>query len=141
MATGSEFLDRRLDTGTLPLAVGDVLVIVAFLYAGTLRHGTAGLPPTVSDLGYLGLVTLPFLLGWLLVAVPVGAYSPGAGESAKASVPLAVRSWIGAALVGLALRATPFLPGGVELSFALVMVFGGSIGLGLFRAVALRFVD
>ncbi|MFB6243713.1 MAG: DUF3054 domain-containing protein [Halobaculum sp.] len=141
MATASEFLDRRVDRGTLPLAVGDVLVILLFLYAGTLQHATTVFPPTTASLLHLAEVAVPFLLGWVLVAVPVGAYSPGAGESAKASVPLAVRSWVGAAVIGLALRATPFLTGGVELTFAGVILVVGAVSLGLFRAVALRVAD
>jgi hypothetical protein len=141
MATASEFLDRRVDRGTLPLAVGDVLVIVLFLYAGTLRHGTASLPPAgAGELAHLAEVVAPFLIGWVVVSIPIGAYSPGAGESAKASVPLVVRSWIGAAVIGLALRATPFLAGGVQLSFAAVMLVGGALLLGAFRALALRFL-
>jgi hypothetical protein len=142
MATASEFLDRRVDRGTLPLAAGDVLVIALFLYAGTLQHGTVSLPPAgTAEIVHLAEVVLPFLLGWVLVSIPVGAYSPGAGESAKASVPLAVRSWIGAALVGLGLRATPFLAGGVQLTFAAVMLFGGALALGVFRALALRLLN
>ena len=136
MAAASEFLDRRVDSGTLPLAVGDVLVILAFLYAGSLRHQTVGVPPTADGLIHLGGVVAPFLLGWVLVAVPIGAYSAGAGESAKASVPLAIRSWIGAAVIGLGLRATPFFPGGVELTFAGVILLVGAVSLGLFRYVA-----
>lgn len=138
MATASEFLDRRVDRGTLPLAAGDVFVILAFLYAGTLRHETVGFPPTADGLVHFAGVAAPFLIGWVLVAVPVGAYSPGAGESAKASVPLVVRSWIGAAVVGLLLRATPLFSGGVEPTFAVVMLVTGAISLGLFRAIALR---
>jgi len=138
MAAASEFLDRRVDRGTLPLAAGDVLVIVAFLYAGTLRHQTVGLPPTADGLVHLGGVAAPFLLGWVFVAVPIGAYSAGAGESAKASVPLAIRSWVGTAVIGLGLRATPFFPGGIELAFVAVVFVIGGVSLGLFRYVAGR---
>jgi hypothetical protein len=142
MATASEFLQRRVDGGTLPLAVGDVLVIVLFLYAGSLRHETVGVPPTADGLVHLIVISLPFLFGWFLVGLPLGAYSPGAGESAKASVPLAVRSWVGGSIVGLALRAIPVesvFPGGVAPAFAAVMILGGAVAVGVFRAVALRF--
>lgn len=138
MATASEFLERRVDPGTLPLAVGDVFVIVAFLYAGTLRHNTVGLPPTADGLVHFGGVVAPFLIGWLLVSVPIGAYSAGAGESAKASVPLAIRSWVGAGVIGLSLRATPVFDGGVQLTFAAVVFGVGIVSLGLFRYVAGR---
>lgn len=139
MASG--FLDRRVDRETLPLAVGDVFVIVAFLYAGMVGHETAGFPPTVADVGPVALVVAPFLIGWLIAALPIGAYSPGAGESAKAAIPLAVRSWIGAAIIGLFLRATPAFPGGVALTFAAVVLVGGAVALGVFRWVVFRVFD
>ena len=137
MASG--FLDRRVDRETLPLAVGDVFVIVAFLYA--VGHETAGVPPTVSDVGPVASVVAPFLVGWLIAALPIGAYSPGAGESAKAAIPLAVRSWIGAAIIGLFLRATPAFPGDVALTFAAVVLVGGAVALGVFRWGVFRVFD
>jgi len=138
--TGSDsFLASRVDAAALPLSVGDLLVIVAFIYAGTLRHGTVPFPPTsVAAVGALLGVAAPFLLGWVVAAPLIGAYSAGAAESAKASVPLAVRSWIPAAVVGLALRATPYVDGGVAAAFAVVMVVVGSVSLGLWRFVAGR---
>lgn len=142
MATDSStdsFLANRVDTAALPLAVGDVLVIIAFIYVGTLQHGTVGFPPA----GVGGVVTLlgvaaPFLLGWVVVAPLVGAYSAGAAESAKASVPLAIRSWIPAAVIGLVLRATPVFDGGVAVAFAVVILVVGSVSLGSWRYVAGR---
>lgn len=137
----AEFLDRRVDAGALPLALGDVLVILAFIYVGSLRHGSVAFPPAgVGDLTTLVLIAAPFLVGWFLVAPLVGAYSAGAAESAKASVPLTVRSWIPAAVVGLLLRATPWIEGGVALTFAAVMIVVGSVSLGIWRYVAARFV-
>ncbi|MFC7095957.1 DUF3054 domain-containing protein [Halobaculum marinum] len=144
MATDSgtdSFLANRVDTAALPLAVGDLLVIVAFIYAGTLQHGTVPFPPAgVGDIVALLGVAAPFLLGWVLVAPLVGAYSAGAAESAKASVPLAVRSWIPAAVIGLAIRATPFVDGGVAIPFVIVMLVVGSVSLAVWRYVAARFV-
>lgn len=139
MASG--FLDRRVDRETLPLAVADVGAIVVFIYAGTLRHATAGFPPTVADAGEIALTAGPFLIGWLLAAVPIGAYSPGAGESAKAAVPLAIRSWIVAAFVGLGLRATGFFPGGFDPVFAAVMLVGGALFVGGNRWLVFKLFD
>ncbi|WP_435065670.1 DUF3054 domain-containing protein [Halobaculum sp. EA56] len=144
MATDSgtdSFLANRVDAAALPLAVGDLLVIVAFIYAGSLRHGTVPFPPAgVGDVLALLAVAAPFLVGWAVAAPLVGAYSAGAAESAKASVPLAVRSWVPAAVVGLALRATPFVDGGVAVTFAVVMLLVGSVSLGLWRYVAGQFL-
>ena len=145
MATDASFLRRRLDADALPLAVGDVLVILLFVYAGTLNHSEVGFPPAGVD----GIVTVvavaaPFLVGWVLFAPVVGAYSAGAVESAKASVPLAVRSWIPAAVLGLLIRATPWVDGGDTLVgtliFAAVIFVVGSVCLGVWRYVAARFV-
>ncbi|SHH57148.1 DUF3054 domain-containing protein [Halobaculum gomorrense] len=140
--TGSDsFLANRLDRAALPLAVGDLLIIVAFIYVGTLRHGTVPLPPSgAGDVLALLTVAAPFLLGWVVAAPLIGAYSAGAVESAKASVPLAVRSWIPAAVIGLIIRATPIVDGGVAITFAVVMLVVGSVSLGLWRYVAGQFL-
>lgn len=137
MANGG-FLDRRVDRETLPLAVGDIAVIVLFVYSGMVNHGTAAFPPVGANAGTIAATAGPFLIGWLLLAVPIGAYSPGAGESAKAAVPLVVRSWLGAGLLGLGLRATGLFPGGVAVVFAAVMLVGGAVALAVFRWVVFR---
>ncbi|WP_313695553.1 DUF3054 domain-containing protein [Halorarum halobium] len=137
----ADFLDRRVDAGALPLALGDVLVILAFVYAGSIRHQSVSFPPAgVGDLTALLAIAAPFLLGWVVAAPLVGAYSAGAVESAKASVPLTIRSWVPAAVIGLAVRATPWVDGGVQLVFAVVMIVVGSVCLGLWRVLAARLV-
>ncbi|QLG62524.1 DUF3054 domain-containing protein [Halorarum salinum] len=137
----ADFLDRRVDAGALPLVLGDVLVILAFIYAGSTRHQSVAFPPAgAQDLVTLLVIAAPFLVGWAIAAPLVGAYSAGAVESAKASVPLTIRSWIPAAVIGLALRATPWVEGGVALAFALVMLVVGSVSLAVWRVVAARFV-
>ena len=113
------FLAARLDRGAAPLAVGDVIALILLLTVGTLNHSSVEFL-TANPL-YLPEVFAPFLIGWAAIAPLVGAYSAGAVETAKSSVPLVVRSWIPAAAVGLALRATAFR-GGAELTFAAVML-------------------
>ncbi|WP_348609975.1 DUF3054 domain-containing protein [Halobaculum rarum] len=144
MATDSgtdSFLANRVDRAALPLAVGDLLVIVAFIYVGTVQHGTVPFPPTgAGDALTLLTVAAPFLVGWIVAAPLIGAYSAGAAESAKASVPLAIRSWIPAAAVGLIIRATPVVEGGVAITFAIVMFVVGSVSLGVWRYVAGQFI-
>lgn len=135
MATNDgSFLSRRIDAASLPLAVGDVLVLLAFLTAGALEHNTVS--ELTADPVYAAEIYVPFLIGWVVAAPLIGAYSAGAVESAKASVPLAIRSWIAAAVIGLVLRATPLFHGGVDPVFAIVMLVGGSVVLGLWRYVA-----
>ncbi|CDK40791.1 hypothetical protein DM2_153 [Halorubrum sp. DM2] len=129
------FLAARLDRDAAPLAVGDVIALLALLTVGTLNHTSVEFL-TANPL-YLPEVYAPFLIAWVLIAPLVGAYSAGAAETAKSSVPLVVRSWIPAAVVGLALRAFVFR-GGAELSFAAVMLVLGSLALGGWRALYFR---
>jgi hypothetical protein len=132
MATSvASFLDRRIDPGSLPLAVGDVLVIGLLLTLGTINHSSVEF--VLGNPAYLAGTLAPFYIGWIVVAPLVGAYSAGAAESAKASVPLVVRSWVGADVLGLLLRATPVFHGGVEIVFVAVTMAVGILGLGLWR--------
>jgi uncharacterized membrane protein len=129
-------LGGRVDTRTWPIAVGDVVVIAAFLTVGYVFHnGTSAVAAMPVD----WLLTLaPFLLGWVVVAPIVGAYSKGARESAKAAVPLALRSWVAAAVIGLGLRATPVFPGGFQLEFAGIILGVGLVSLGVWRWLFFR---
>jgi hypothetical protein len=137
-STGS-FLGGRIDAAALPLAVGDVLVLVLLLSLGTANHnGVAYL--TENPVG-LALTLLPFLVGWLVAAPLVGAYSAGAAESAKAAIPLAIRSWVVADVIGVALRvALPFESNGplagrlvpLAVFFGVTLVVG-VVGLGVWR--------
>jgi hypothetical protein len=129
------FLASRLDRGAVPLVVGDLIALMILLTVGTLNHQTVEFL-TANPL-YLPGVFAPFFIGWVAIAPLVGAYSAGAVETAKSSVPLVVRSWIPAALVGLALRAFVFR-GGAETAFAVVMLVLGSVALGGWRALYFR---
>ena len=126
------FLASRLDRAAAPLAVGDVLVLLALLTVGTLNHTTPEF--LLSNPVYLLGVFAPFIIGWALVAPLVGAYSAGAVETAKSSVPLVIRSWIPAVLIGLGLRAFVFR-GGADLTFAVIMLVLGAVVLGGWRAL------
>jgi hypothetical protein len=130
--TDSSFLATRLDRGAVPLAVGDLLALIVLLTVGALNHSTAEF--LSSNPLYLLEVFAPFLIAWALVAPLVGAYSAGAVETAKSSVPLAVRSWIPSAILGLGLRAFVFR-GGAAPAFAVVMLVLGSVALGGWRAL------
>ena len=132
MASSEEsFLARRTDTAAAPLAAVDVVALSAVLTYGVINHNGVDYLTTAPVAWLLTLV--PFLLGWALVAVPIGAYSAGAAESAKAAIPLAIRAWVPAAIVGFALRASPAFPGGFELIFGVVVFVVGGIALVAFR--------
>jgi len=127
----SSFLGRRIDSAALPLAVGDVVVLVLLLTVGVVQHNGVDYLST-DPVGWL-LTLVPFLIGWAIVAPLVGAYSAGAAESAKAAIPLALRSWVPAALIGVGLRASPLFEGGAQLVFVLVVTLVGLVGLGVWR--------
>lgn len=134
----SSFLARRIDSATLPMAVGDLLVISLLLTAGVINHNSVDYL-SADPVGWL-LTLVPFLLGWAIVAPLVGAYSPGAAESAKAAIPLSLRAWIPADVVGAIIRWTPFFEGGATplvdyVVFVLVTMVFGLVGLGVWRYV------
>ena len=127
------FLERRLDASTWPIAAGDAVVLLLFLLAGTLRHH----PPSAvrADPLIYAAAAGPFILGWALCAPPVGAYSPGGGSAPNSSIPLAIRSWIPAALVGLVVRVVAVPNAGAAPVFAGIMVVGGSVVLAAWRGL------
>lgn len=127
----ASFLSRRLDAGAVPLAVGDVVAIVAVLTAGTIHHN--GVAFVSANPMHLAGVLAPFLVGWLVAAPLLGAYSAGAAESAKAALPLAIRSWVVADLIGVGLRATPLFAGGAALSFVVVSLVTGLVAIVVWR--------
>ena len=117
-------LNDRVDTAGLPLAVGDLLAILGVLTIGMVQHNT--LTPDRAPGVYA-----PFVIGWVVAAVAIGAYSAGAGESAKAAIPLGLRAWVVAALIGFGLRATIF-PGGLAAAFvAITLVLTGGLIAGV----------
>lgn len=132
----ASFLSRRLDSGAVPLAVGDVVAIVAVLTAGTVHHNGAAF--VSANPLYLAGVLAPFLIGWLVAAPLLGAYSPGAVESAKAALPLAIRSWIVADLIGVGLRATPLFSGGATLTFVAISLVTGLVAIAAWRLAYFR---
>ena len=119
-------LEDRVETAALPLAVGDLLAILGVLTYGMIEHATF-LPERA-----LG-VYAPFLIGWAVGAVLIGAYSAGAAESAKAAIPLGIRAWVLAALVGFGLRWTPLFPGGLDPIFVIITLVLTGVLIGGLR--------
>lgn len=122
------FISERVDRAAAPLAVGDLLAILAVIAVGMTNHGTLTGPVALLE------TAAPFLLGWALASVPIGAYSAGAAESAKAAVPLAIRSWVPAAVVGIVVRGA--LQSAFDLNLAIflgVMLVTGGVALAVWR--------
>ncbi len=125
------FLEQRLDVSTWPIAVGDLIALLGFILVGTLQHWT--IEQLQADPTIYLLAAGPFVLGWLICAPLVGAYSPGGGSAPNSSIPLAIRSWIPAALVGLLVRVFAVPDRGADLTFAAIMLVGGAIVISAWR--------
>jgi hypothetical protein len=129
--SNGSFLDQRLDADALPLAVGDFLALALVLTIGVVNHNGVDYL-SAEPVGWL-LTLVPFLLGWGLFGVLIGAYSAGAAETAKAAIPLAVRGWIPGGILGLGLRASPVFEGGFAWTFAAVILATGLLALVAWR--------
>lgn len=127
------FLAQRLDASTWPIAVGDLVVLLAFIFAGTLQHWP--LDAIQADPLIYVYAAGPFILGWLLCAPLIGAYSPGGGSAPNSSIPLAIRSWVPAAAIGLLVRVVAVPDRGFDPIFAGIMLVGGAIVLSAWRFV------
>ncbi|EMA53279.1 MULTISPECIES: DUF3054 domain-containing protein [Halococcus] len=131
MSSAVASLRARTDSSprTLALAVGDLLLISLFVVLGELQHGY----DLVADAPRVVGTALPFFLGWALVSILAGVYAPSTSRSVGTAVRRTALAWIGAALIGQALRATPVFPGGFAIAFVLV-----SLGVGLVLLVPWR---
>ncbi len=125
------FLEQRLDASTWPIAVGDVVVLLLFLLAGTLRHSTVA--RLQADPVIFLYAAGPFILGWLVFAPLVGAYSPGGGSAPNSSIPLAIRSWVPATVAGLVVRVVAVPNRGFDPIFAAIILVGGALVLAVWR--------
>jgi len=132
------WLDRRLDRSrwTLLLVAGDIIVLTAFIATGV-GHHTGASPLAMPT--RLGLVVLPFFLGWFLVALVGGLYTATVSRDPRLTVVRALPAWGLGALFGLGLRATPLFPGGVSGLFPVVIFLVGVVTLVGWR-VALAFL-
>lgn len=103
----------------LGLLVGDLTAITLFVVVGEITHGI----DPIAQAGYVVSNTLaPFVVGWLVVAIPAGVY---AGETAEALPRVALRAagaWLGADIIAQTLRSTQYVQGGATLDA--ILVFG-----------------
>ncbi|MFB6121415.1 MAG: DUF3054 domain-containing protein [Halobacteriaceae archaeon] len=106
------------------LAPGDVAMILLFVAVGEIRHH---LPPWEYQMRYLRVV-LPFVVGWAVASLALGAYSRRARTSTRWSLLLAVAAWLPGALVAMGIRDTAAFPGSAHPDFYLVSaIVGGAL--------------
>lgn len=114
---------------TLGLAFVDLVLVLAFVVTGEVRHGVDPL----AQLGRVLATTLPFTVGWLVAATAAGLYS--LRVSPREAILRAGGAWLVAAVTGVGLRATPLAPGNFAPAFLLVSVLVGGFLLVPWRAL------
>ena len=130
----------------LAVAVGDLLVVSVLIFYGVVHHyvaepGASGILGALPPAGHVAAVVGPFLVGWVVAAVLAGAYTRAALASPLAAVVNGVGTWVLAALLGSALRATPLFPGGAPPIFILAVLGTGTVGFVLWRGVVGYLID
>lgn len=123
--------DRRALTRYAPL---DLIGMVAMMWVGELRHGN---DPLVSPFLYLDTLA-PFLIGWVVAAYALGAYSSRTLRGYRYAIGYALLAWFVGNVIGQGLRETAFFHGGSQLSFFLVMLIfvGGALTVGRVVVIA-----
>ncbi|MCQ4332958.1 DUF3054 domain-containing protein [Natronomonas sp. F2-12] len=115
------------------IAAGDVLAIVAFLAYGLATHGIDPLQFPRHTL----LTAFPFVSSWLCLA-PIGRlYRPRVRRSWRAAIGRTVAVWIGASLLGGAIRSTSLVPGEAPPEFLLVVIVFGIVFLLPWRSAVI----
>lgn len=109
--------------GALPVALGDVALIALFVVVGQLSHD---INPVADPLRTADTLA-PFLVGWAIVSLVYGAYSPRAFASAKAAAAVTGVTWVSAALVGQVLRGSSLFHGNFTVAFAIVSIVAGLV--------------
>ena len=110
------------------LAAGDLVALLVFAGASAARHG--------GTLASLAETAVEFGLGWLVVAVALGAYGARALEGRARAGLLGAVAWAGGAVVGAAIRAVIEPMAQFAPVFVLVTAGVGAVIFGVWRAIA-----
>lgn len=129
---------RRFDPTPLTalVAAGDVLLIGLWILAGEIHHGVRPLEAPLFVLN----TTVPYLIGWAVVALLGGMYTRDARSFPKRAVSWTVPAWATAVLIAQALLVLPVFHAGPALTFAVVSIAAGLVVLVPWR-VAVAFLD
>ena len=113
----------------MALAVGDLVVVVVLVAAGAIHHGRTAPLHILS-------VSVPFVVGWFIVAPTAGAYS--GYPSARNELFATVGAWTVSVLIALGIRSTSFFAGDSPLSFGFVMIVVGGTAVVVWRLLVAR---
>lgn len=101
--------------------LGDLGVITVLITIGLLSHN---IPDPWQYPAYTASRIAPFAIGWLLVAPLFGLFDGDRLQSYRAGVVHLIPAWIGAALVGVTVRAVGTSGGAGPVFFAVMAGFG-----------------
>ncbi|NTV99712.1 MAG: DUF3054 domain-containing protein [Oscillochloris sp.] len=87
---------------TAMLVGGDVVALMVFAAIGRNSHGE---PIGVEAIGKVAYTAAPFLIGWLLSAPFLGAFSPRSTDTLLKMLRATALSWCAALVVGALVRA------------------------------------
>jgi len=122
-------VDRRT---VRTFALADLVAIVAFVLVGEHQHGMLAYTAT-HPLRFLGVLA-PFLIGWIVAAPLLRAYSTRT-HAPRGLVGWTVASWLTADVIGQALLFSGVFPIGYDPIFAVVVAVFGSLFLLITRGV------
>lgn len=127
-------LQRRIEPSSVTalLAVGDLIAIATFVVAGEISHGYS----LVADVGRIAGTLVQFLVGWSVVSLAGGLYTPDAIADLRSAVSWTLPAWAAAVVIAQALRSTPVFHGDAALAFALVSFGVVGVLLVFWRVVA-----
>lgn len=117
--------------GTVAVAIGDAIVIAAVLTVGSMSHGV----DPASEPGRVAENVAPFLIGWAIAAPLLGAYADRSDWTAARAGAVALLAWLGADLIGAALRDSTYFRGSAPTSFVVVTFLTVGIALAGWRAL------
>jgi hypothetical protein len=115
----TEWLGDRVDASraTAGLFAGDIAAITLFVVVGEISHGV----DPIALAGYVVTNTLsPFVVGWLLVAIPAGMYGAATREPTSRVALRTAGAWFVADVIAQAIRMTPYIQGGASLRSSVV---------------------
>jgi hypothetical protein len=130
---GLSVRNRLPNTATaLAVLLGDLAVVFAFVAVGQYKHGYF-----FWEFPRRTVVVLsPFVVAWLVVALPAGLFSDRTLTSYRDTALLLVPAWVCASLLSGAIRRTALIPGNAPVSFLLVNLVFGLLFLGTWRVLA-----
>ena len=120
---------RSVFSAPVALVVGDILAFLLFVVVGRISHGF-----TSDWLVNVARIATPFLIGWLVVSLPIGAYRASRLAAPASFLGLSIVAVLAGDLVAFFLRAVLF-QNNVTVPFALTTLAFTTLFVVGWRAV------